>query len=91
MIDKNDWRLLRGQINYLQGVDLVFHSYIPQSKNNDHDHCAFCMQKFSQPSQYGYSTINNYTWICPQCFQDFRDMFHWNVISKNQFGDDTEN
>jgi hypothetical protein len=28
----------------------------------------------------GYPTVDDYYWICPTCFEDFKDMFNWKVI-----------
>ena len=30
----------------------------------------------------GYSTKDEYHWICPACYKDFKDLFQWKVISK---------
>ena len=80
----NDWRLLREQEKYLYGVTLVHHSYETNSQVNDHDHCEFCMQKFGRNTEdlkYGYSTEDNSIWICPQCYNDFKEQFAW-VVKK---------
>jgi hypothetical protein len=29
----------------------------------------------------GYTTADNYRWICAQCFADFADMFDWVVTN----------
>ena len=85
MEEKDDWRLTN-QEDYLKGVILVHRKY-PQYPNNperDHDHCAFCWTKFSlyddpEHLKEGYTTMDDYHWICPQCFQDFNDRFQWKV------------
>lgn len=82
MKQQDDWRLFKDQINYLYKSMLLHHSYTPASPNNDHDHCEFCMGKFGFDEtdlHYGYSTEDNYTWICENCFKDFKKMFKWNV------------
>ncbi len=86
MEEKDDWRLA-GQEKYLKGVTLVHRRY-RQYKDNpnwDHDHCAFCWVEFCLEGcagsiQEGYATQDDYHWICPQCFQDFKDRFQWRVI-----------
>lgn len=81
----NDWRLFREQGKYLHGVTLIEQSYKPGSPANDHDHCEFCMAKFGNASdalKYGYSTEDNNIWICPQCYNDFKKQFEWNVKKK---------
>ena len=54
----------------------------------DHDHCDFCWAKFMVPEQRqqdpeiltaGYTPAlgPGRTWICPTCFEDFRERFGW--------------
>ena len=77
-----DWRLLRGQDNYLQNESLIYHRYSPNNPYNDHDHCEFYMTKFGfgkDDLHFGYSTIDNNIWICERCYQDFKDHFMWIV------------
>jgi len=33
--------------------------------------------------QEGYCTLDEYHWICPECFRDFREMFGWQVVEDN--------
>lgn len=82
MPPENDWRL-RNQECYLKGKTLVHRSWRPRSPKWDHDHCEFCGGKFSDAdgdAHEGYATEDNYHWICPVCFGDFRAMFDWTVI-----------
>ena len=75
-----DWRLLRGQDQYLSSVTLQFSDYMPSNDINDHDHCEFCMEKFGSGEtdlKSGYCTKDRYVWICQNCFQDFKDRFNW--------------
>jgi hypothetical protein len=49
----------------------------------DHDHCEFCGKKFSESPEdlhFGYTTLDDYYWICEPCFNDFEQMFEWKVI-----------
>jgi hypothetical protein len=86
MSEKKDWRL-QGQESYLQGVTLYhrqYHRYVQNSKW-DHDHCEFCNTKFmveeySDVLHQGYSTADDYHWVCEKCFGDFKDIFQWIVI-----------
>lgn len=81
----NDWRLFREQEKYLYGATLIQQFYTPNSSTNDHDHCEFCMEKFGKGSddlKYGYSTEDNNIWICPQCYDDFKEKFAWKVVNK---------
>ncbi len=76
---KNDWRL-NGQEEYLKGALLHFSKY---ESNTDHDHCEFCLDKFSNsiPGSLteGYATSDKYRWICRTCFEDFKEYFKWKV------------
>ena len=79
VIDKDDWRL-RGQEDYLSGKTLFFRKWRAPKKEWDHDHCEFCWEKFSDypdTLHEGYTTEDNYYWICPTCYNDFKEMFKW--------------
>lgn len=83
MIEKNDWRL-QGQERYLTNRRLVRIPYFRWSKTWDHDHCDFCFATFSECEDdlhEGYVTADDKrTWICPECFEDFQEMFHWELV-----------
>lgn len=70
----NDWRIT-DQKSYLLGKKLIKHKFIKTPKN-DHEHCVFCWYKFLDGFE-GYSTEDNYFWICEKCFNDFCDEFLW--------------
>ena len=82
MIDKNDWRLT-GQEQYLKGVFLIKVKpavYVLTLKNKQwHEHCEFCMDKINKLSAECYATTNYYRWICKDCFNDFKEMFAWQI------------
>jgi hypothetical protein len=78
---KEDWRLTN-QMNYLYNARLKHKPYCPVSSEWDHDHCSFCFEKFKNPEQTGYCTLDNYHWICENCFQDFCEIFQWSVIDQ---------
>ncbi len=81
-MNNEDWRLFRQQENYLSNAVLIRHEYKPINKNNDHDHCEFCMTKFyefTDDLHFGYSTQYGEVWICEQCFEDFKEKFNWKV------------
>ncbi len=83
MVEKDDWRLLRGQEDYLLNKTLYFRKWQATSEEWDHEHCEFCWGKFSDfpdTLHEGYTTEDNYYWICPACFEDFKEMFKWKVI-----------
>ncbi len=86
MRDDNDWRLV-GQEKWLKGVELVYRKYRQNPKNPDwdHDHCEFCNMKFFLKAgpdylKEGYTTLDDYHWICSRCFEDFKDLFEWTVV-----------
>ena len=83
-VEGDDWRL-QGQERYLQGVTLRCMTWRPSHSGNDHDHCEFCARKFASPQvsdsiQEGYCTPDSYRWVCPECFQDFRERFRWALV-----------
>ncbi len=87
MVDSTDWRL-QGQEKYLKGIELCWRKYRRYVKNPnwDHDHCEFCWAEFTMRADpdvlhEGYSSLDEYRWICKRCFNDFREMFEWRVIS----------
>jgi hypothetical protein len=83
-LQNDDWRLFR-QENYLLGKTLYFKKYSDRKLDADcdHDHCSFCTEKFSEiiPNALtqGYTTEDDYHWICEKCFADFKEMFKWTV------------
>lgn len=79
-----DWRLLRGQEDYLKGKELTYARYTT-AEYGDHAHCEFCFEKFMEHSEgiehcasVGYVTDNG-CWICEDCYQDFQKRFQWKV------------
>ena len=81
MLEKNDWRLLNQQ-EYLIKAKLKKAEYIKSSEKWDHDHCAFCWDKFSENKEdltQGYCTADQKYWICEECFNDFKEMFSFTI------------
>lgn len=81
-----DWRR-RGQEAYLQGAKLYRIRFQPCSGEWDHEHCAFCSEKFSLTDgdlKEGYCTTPKNAegshWICPECFADFVREFGWTTL-----------
>ncbi len=84
MVEENDWRI-QGQEKCLGGKTFHFHSFEP-SDTNDHEHCVFCTEKFGVDyTKAGYSTMDDYYWVCEECFEDFKDMYSLKVFNKNSF------
>lgn len=80
-----DWRLT-DQKTYFGGASLRFARWTPYRRDWDHDHCKFCFAEISDDTA-GHAAYNEawvtaddrYIWVCPPCFTDFRDPFHWVV------------
>jgi hypothetical protein len=86
MVNSTDWRL-HGQEKYLKGVELCWRLYCrdPEKPEWDHDHCEFCWAKFTvedhpEVLHEGYTTVDEYRWICSGCFEDFKEMVEWRVV-----------
>lgn len=80
-----DWRL-QGQQAYLRGVTLVPQEWTSKNAHWDHDHCEFCGAKFMAQGSpgtlsFGYATQDRYHWVCPECFEDFKQQFEWLVAA----------
>jgi hypothetical protein len=80
---KDDWRI-NGQEKYLKDGEWSWKKYKRYRKDWDHDHCAFCSEKIAEDEvaealHEGYSTNDDYYWVCEGCFEDFRKMFGWRL------------
>lgn len=95
MVEKDDWRLavgaVRGREEKLKNILLYRMGFQPLSEKWDHEHCVFCWAKFYlHPDclQEGYCTEPVYSggadWICPDCNQDFKEMFGWTAVEQRQ-------
>ncbi|MDR1102095.1 MAG: hypothetical protein LBL34_07095 [Clostridiales bacterium] len=82
MIEKNDWRL--GILNNrLKGETWAHKKYTQYSESWDRDHCEACTDKFMEREGFlreGYCTLDKNHWICPTCYNDFKNMFGWTLI-----------
>jgi hypothetical protein len=78
----DDWRR-RGQEKFLAGKKLVFHCpFKKYSEQWDHEHCRFCWATISESAEdmnEGYATEDERCWVCPECFEDFKNEFQWTV------------
>ncbi len=71
-----DWRITN-QFDYLFKKRLQRKKF-RKTILNDHEHCCFCWNKFGEEEfdlKEGYCTIDEYNWICEQCYNDFKDSF----------------
>ena len=81
MIEKDDWRL-QGQERYMKGAKMK-RARFPEDSKSDHEHCAFCWAKFytgDEDLKEGFCTLDAYRWVCEKCFEDFKDMFEWELV-----------
>ena len=80
----DDWRLM-GQEQLLLGAHLKWMTWKPFRPGWDHDHCAFCTDEIADAPLGEYTKYNaawvtsadEYHWVCPVCFEDFRESFGW--------------
>ena len=86
-VASDDWRLTT-QERFLRGVGLRWRPWFPSRRPDlrggwDHDHCVFCHAEIARHADFtaGYVTADDqYTWICPPCFDDFHEQFRWQVV-----------
>ena len=88
MIEKDDWRL-RGQEEYMQGMQFTYKSFVSGSDNGEHEHCEFCWHKFMEQqegmedcSSVGYCSVDRKYWVCEECFEDFKEEFGWKKVEE---------
>ena len=45
-----------------------------------HEHYEFCMKKITKDiDEYCYTTMDDYRWVCKECFGDFAETFGFQV------------
>jgi len=86
---KNDKKVIStdgritNQDQYLFGAVFERKAYKAKSKEWEHDHCRFCWETFSEDPSIGktegYHTENRDSWVCEQCFNDFKDLLKFNL------------
>lgn len=79
---EKDWRNM-GQLDYLFQKKIRLSKY--SNNLGDHEHCEFCSRKIStnpDTLQEGYCSIDTpyKYWICPNCYNDFKEIFKWEII-----------
>jgi hypothetical protein len=85
----DDWRL-QGQDGYLTGVTLYRRAWTQSRPHWDHDHCEFCGTEFSTSSDglhVGWTTDDEYRWMCGTGLTDFRQRFGWVIAGVSSPGD----
>ena len=76
----NDWRITN-QMNYLFRARLIKTTF-SESSHSDHEHCEFCWARFSalpEDLHGGYYEPQSESWLCPDCVEQFSDLFGWTV------------
>jgi hypothetical protein len=76
--------------HYLIGLSFIRRKYreYPANPAWGHEHCEFCWKTFSladssEVLKEGYTTEDDYYWICIPCFDRFREAFRWQIIQDN--------
>ena len=83
---EQDWRLNETTI-HLREKTIKKMLYGQRKSTATHDHCEFCMRLFYEgPTRceallQGYTTLDEYYWICEKCYQDFSALYKW-VVDK---------
>lgn len=82
----DDWRLIRGQDEYLRGLTFRKTRFVTVG-TYDHDHCEFCWEKFMEDcsgiahcSSEGYLSMDGKFWVCQECFDDFKEILDFHLI-----------
>jgi len=88
-----DWRVTN-QEKFLKGKSFALKKFVIEKgkENWDHEHCEFCFRIIDTQSPDGYATKDNKHWICPDCFNDFKNQFDFVTVSPEdqQDGDSNE-
>jgi hypothetical protein len=72
------------QEKFLAGVTMRFRRDRRPRPEWDHDHCQFCFATFMVEGlpdvlNEGYTTEDEYYWVCSKSFEDFKERFDWTV------------
>ena len=86
-----DWRLT-GQERWLTGRHWRWSTWASERDEWDHDHCDFCWAEISDRPIDEHTAYNTAwmtvdtpeAWVCPPCFEDFRQRFGWSVDEPSQ-------
>ena len=68
--------------SYLDGLEFS-KTLFKADESNDHEHCNICWSKISEYPEdihEAYSAKQGMVWICPECFEKNRDLYHWKLI-----------
>lgn len=76
-----DWRW-QEQKSYMDNILLCRRKYSEKITENNHDHCEFCWATLGYDvprDEEAYCTEDEYRWICPECYNDFKEYFNWKI------------
>ena len=83
----------RRDYHYLIGIKIKYQLF-SNTNSNDHTHCELCWDKIStypNDLHHGYATLDNKTWLCPECVADFKLLFDWVIINDiSEFNSDEQ-
>ena len=91
VIEKDDWRLDMYN-NDLNGKTFEYKKFVTEGLN-DHEHCAFCMQKITdldipEADKYGYCATEvepqHAGWVCKDCFDDFAEVGDYHLKNSEE-------
>ena len=79
---EKEWFILEFEEKvYLHNKSLL-HSEFVDNSPGAHDHCELCWARFStrpEDLQFGYFEKDSNSWICPDCYNNFKNLFGWNA------------
>ena len=94
IVKSDDWRLI-GQESYLlfsKIKEIYPNEYINLLENPKifHEHCEFCWDKVEEnQDEKWYCSLDNYRWICRNCYNDFKEKFKFIGENKNNDSEDS--
>ncbi len=75
------WYILESRRkDYLHNKTLYRRDY--PCRAGEHEHCEFCWARFSalpEDLHGGYYEPQSESWLCPDCVEQFSDLFGWTV------------
>jgi len=85
MAEERDWRLdIAEEPSFFAKFTWKNTKWTQTRDNWNHDHCEFCGAEISDLSgkdifNNGWTTEDEYYWVCDKCFNDFKDLYQWNL------------
>ena len=84
MNNNTDWRLGPDENRFLDKFEWQKKPWTQTRPHWDHDHCSFCGVEISASDEQGvlhegYTTEDEYHWVCETCFVDFTPEMNWKM------------